>query len=278
MMSQVRRQRYKTGEEIRLGDKIRYAGGCGFITSVIYGRDHSSANQNGEGSDHAIALTITTDEHPLVFIDQAEADLEFLGRGYPTTQPSTATGKNGNLFPYLVSDRMAVFGEPLDTRIRKLRNFMSYERLYDWFQPYWTIPPDQLQPVIAAKLAELRRHAKAENAAKREQRAAIRELVLIAAARERQVAEFNLFGRGHEPRVTLDRQLAAILRGLDLPRMPISLNTYYPARVFTRAVTLLKRRLKQRPIALYMYNGGRSGRVCMRYRLDFSAGRLTRTT
>jgi hypothetical protein len=41
-------------------------------------------NQNGEGSDHAIALTVTTDAHPLIFIDQAEQDLEFLGRGYPT--------------------------------------------------------------------------------------------------------------------------------------------------------------------------------------------------
>jgi hypothetical protein len=28
-------------------------------------------------------LTITTDVHPLVFIDQAARDLEFLGRGYP---------------------------------------------------------------------------------------------------------------------------------------------------------------------------------------------------
>ena len=30
-----------------------------------------------------IALTITTGAYPLVFIDQAERDLEFLGRGYP---------------------------------------------------------------------------------------------------------------------------------------------------------------------------------------------------
>ena len=84
MTSQVWKQRYKTGEEIRLGDQIRYAGSCGFVTSVIYGRDCSSGNQNGEGSDHAIALTVTTDAHPLVFIDQAARDLEFLGRGYPT--------------------------------------------------------------------------------------------------------------------------------------------------------------------------------------------------
>jgi hypothetical protein len=74
---------YKTGEEIRLGDQIRYAGSCGIVTSVIYGADCSSQNQNEAGSDHVIALTFTTDAHPLVFIDQAQGDLEFLGRGYP---------------------------------------------------------------------------------------------------------------------------------------------------------------------------------------------------
>ena len=84
MTWQVRRQRYKTGEEVRLGDQVRYAGSRGIVTSVIYGRNCSSEKQNEEESDHAIALTVTTDAHPLVFIDQAEQDLEFLGRGYPT--------------------------------------------------------------------------------------------------------------------------------------------------------------------------------------------------
>ena len=81
MTWQIREQRYKTGEEIRLGDQIRFAGSYGIVTSVVYGRGCSS-EQNEEGSDHAIALTITTGAYPLVFIDQAERDLEFLGRGY----------------------------------------------------------------------------------------------------------------------------------------------------------------------------------------------------
>jgi hypothetical protein len=81
MTWRIRKQRYKTAEEIRLGDQIRYAGSCGIVTSVVYGRDCSSENPNGEGSDYVIALTITTDAHPLVFIDQAERDLEFLRRG-----------------------------------------------------------------------------------------------------------------------------------------------------------------------------------------------------
>ena len=87
MTSQVWKQRYKTGEEIRLGDQVRYAGSRGIVTSVIYGRDCSSEKTNEEGSDHVIALTITTKAHPLVFIDQAQGDLEFLGRGYPTRRP-----------------------------------------------------------------------------------------------------------------------------------------------------------------------------------------------
>ena len=90
MTWQARKQRYRTGEEIRLGDQIRYAGSCGIVTSVIYGRDCSSENQNEKGSDHAIALTVTTDADPLVFIVQAERDLEFLGRGYPIIQRSAA--------------------------------------------------------------------------------------------------------------------------------------------------------------------------------------------
>jgi hypothetical protein len=87
MTSRVWKQRYRKGEEIRLGDQVRYAGSRGIVTSVIYGRDCSSEKTNEEGSDHVIALTITTKAHPLVFIDQAQGDLEFLGRGYPTRRP-----------------------------------------------------------------------------------------------------------------------------------------------------------------------------------------------
>ena len=94
MTWQIRKQQYKTGEEIRLGDQIRYAGSCGIVTSVVYGRDCSS-EQNEEGSDHAIALTVTTDAHPLILIDQAERDLEFLGRG--SSKESSRGGKNDQL-------------------------------------------------------------------------------------------------------------------------------------------------------------------------------------
>jgi hypothetical protein len=73
------------------------------------------------------------------------------------------------------------------------------------------------------------------------QRTIIREAFLKAKQLEK--GPFNLKGRGHELRVTLDRQTAAIVRGLDLPRLYISgygANYYYPARLVARAAALLK--------------------------------------
>jgi len=72
------------------------------------------------------------------------------------------------------------------------------------------------------------------------QRMLIRDAFLKAMQLEK--GPFNLKGRGHEPRVTLDKQVAAILRGVDLPRLYISgygANFYYPARLIARAAELL---------------------------------------
>ena len=85
------------------------------------------------------------------------------------------------------------------------------------------------------------------------QNAAIRKAVLKAAAQERRKAAFNLFGRGYEPRVTLDRSVAAILRGLDVPRVFIGgygANYFYPRRVFLTAMRSLKRKFGRSPIAV----------------------------
>jgi hypothetical protein len=54
---------------------------------------------------------------------------------------------------------LSVFGEPVDTHIRQLGEMMSYERLCDWFQPHWSKAAEELQPILAAKLQELRRDA-----------------------------------------------------------------------------------------------------------------------
>ncbi len=60
----------------------------------------------------------------------------------------------------IIVHRIARFGEPLDTQLRKLGELMSYKRLCEWYQPYWTTPADQLQPIVAAKLEQLRRDAR----------------------------------------------------------------------------------------------------------------------
>jgi hypothetical protein len=85
------------------------------------------------------------------------------------------------------------------------------------------------------------------------QNAAIREAVLEAVAQEQRKCEFRLFGRGHEPRVSLSVSVAAVLRGLDIPRVYISgfgANYYYPSRVFAAAIRILKKKWGRSPIIL----------------------------
>lgn len=80
---------------------------------------------------------------------------------------------------------------------------------------------------------------------------AIRAAVLRASSLEAKREPFRLFGRGHEPRVTLDRRLAAALRGVAIPCVSISgygANYFYPQRVFRTAVRLLKKSLGWSPI------------------------------
>jgi hypothetical protein len=72
----------------------------------------------------------------------------------------------------------------------------------------------------------------------------IRAVLLKAAQFERDKAPFRLSGRGHEARVSLCLRLAAIVRGLELPRVYISgygPKHFYPQRVFCHAANVLKR-------------------------------------
>lgn len=81
----------------------------------------------------------------------------------------------------------------------------------------------------------------------------IRATVISAAISEQHAEPFRIFGRGHEPRVTLDPSLSAILRGLELPRVHINgygAKYYYPCRVFTTAIRLLRQKLSRSPIIL----------------------------
>ena len=76
--------------------------------------------------------------------------------------------------------------------------------------------------------------------------AVIRAELAAAADRETRRRAFNLWGRGHEARVSLSRPVANMLRGSSLPRVTISgygANNFYPLRVFTNAQKLLQERL-----------------------------------
>ena len=66
------RHQYKTGEEVRLGDQIRYSGSAGMVVTVV----HRVGN-------HTTGFMICTDAHSLVFLDKAGEDLAFVKRGYP---------------------------------------------------------------------------------------------------------------------------------------------------------------------------------------------------
>lgn len=76
--------------------------------------------------------------------------------------------------------------------------------------------------------------------------ALIREELLNATRLQQQQRSFTLLGRGHENRVTLNRRMAAVLRGCPVPRVTIAgygANHYYAARVFEQAAMALRARL-----------------------------------
>ena len=82
----------------------------------------------------------------------------------------------------------------------------------------------------------------------------VRTQVQIAVVEESRIASFNISGRGHEPRVTLNRRLAGVLRGQNIPSVYISgfgANSHYPLRVFQRAEKSIKKMLPNSPFAIY---------------------------
>ena len=83
--------------------------------------------------------------------------------------------------------------------------------------------------------------------------AVIRAELAAAADRETRRRAFNLWGRGHEARVSLSRPVANMLRGSSLPRVTISgygANNSYPLRVFTDAQKPLLERLGWAPLTI----------------------------
>ena len=96
----------------------------------------------------------------------------------------------------------------------------------------------------------------------------IREVVLESVKIEEREATFQLYGRGHEPRVSLDLALASVLRNCAIPRVTISgygPNNFYPARVFERARKTLIERLGWSPIVFSSVNTIHGGVIYLDY-------------
>lgn len=81
----------------------------------------------------------------------------------------------------------------------------------------------------------------------------IRRALAAAAEAEEARERFSISGRGHEPRVTLDRRLAQVVRALGLPCVYIGgfgANKHYPHRIFARAAKELEQDLGWAPISV----------------------------
>ena len=82
----------------------------------------------------------------------------------------------------------------------------------------------------------------------------LRTELQIAAIEERRIGPFNLYGRGHESRITVNVRLAGVLRGSKLPSVYLPCfgpKTHYPYRVFKRADKVLARTLGRSPLSWY---------------------------
>jgi hypothetical protein len=77
-------QRYHSGEEIHVGDRIRYAGDPGTIVFVIDRNEYSAAFPEKDWSHHRTGFMVQNPAYGLVMLDKADEDLEFLGRATPT--------------------------------------------------------------------------------------------------------------------------------------------------------------------------------------------------
>lgn len=126
----------------------------------------------------------------------------------------------------------------------------------DW---NWQLPP--VRPISssddAARYASITQMDEPVNADKKRARKpnpitdTIRTEIMHAAETEAIKAAYKLSGRGHEPRVTLDRALAQIVRGLDIPSVHISgygPSSAYPKRIFSQAAKSFQAKFGWSPI------------------------------
>ena len=77
-------QRYESGDEIHVGDRVRYAGDTGTIVFVIDRGEYSPEFPEPDWSHYGSGFMIQTPKFALVMLDKADEDLELLARATPT--------------------------------------------------------------------------------------------------------------------------------------------------------------------------------------------------
>jgi hypothetical protein len=60
----------------------------------------------------------------------------------------------------VISHRLAVYGDPIDSQLREMSKLLSFRRLQDWFWSLRRLPKAELEIIVARKLADLQRDAK----------------------------------------------------------------------------------------------------------------------
>jgi len=77
-------QRYSSGDEIHLGDCVRYAHDIGKIVFVINRGEYSLEFPESNWSQYGTGFMIQTSKHALVMLDKADQDLELISRATQT--------------------------------------------------------------------------------------------------------------------------------------------------------------------------------------------------
>ena len=77
-------QRYESGDEIHVGDRVRYAGDTGTIAFVIDRGEYSADFPERDWSHDGTGFMIQTPKFALVMLDKSDEDLELLARATPT--------------------------------------------------------------------------------------------------------------------------------------------------------------------------------------------------
>ena len=80
----AKEQRYHSGDEIHVGDHVRYAADRGTIVFVIDRGEYSPEYPQSDWSHYGTGFMIETPVYARVMLDEADEDWELLARATPT--------------------------------------------------------------------------------------------------------------------------------------------------------------------------------------------------